>query len=487
MGPVKPLEDKQRVKKRGRKETQGGDRMLVDRYDPEDVFARVPRMAERVDLVLNELDRLLDDDELYQQVRADFGKRYRYTLVHGRHSTPVEVILRLLICKHLYQWSYQQTRDEVDRDLVLRWFCRVYWADVPDETTLIRWANTLRLETLHTLNDRVVQLAVQAKVTKGRKLRLDATCVQTNIHHPTDSGLLVDSVRVLSRFVQRAKGLIKEQVPNVQQTCRSRLRSARQAAQTLHRQLRRTGEEKEAEQKKLYEKLIQTAEQMVRQSRQVVAALSQRSEQQAKRLLTQVQEVLPLVERVITQTRRRVLEGKKMASDQKVLSLFEPHTRAIPRHKGGALVEFGRQVILDEVDGGIVTRYQILEHPNEHGQAVEAVAHHCALFEHPPNLVAGDRGVHSAETEAKLVEAGVKRMAIPAAGPISEEHRAVEHTRRWRRGYRWRAGIEGRIASLRRDYGWRQSAYHGQVGMERWLGLGVIASNLRHIARAKVS
>jgi len=87
-----------------------------------------------------------------------------------------------------------------------------------------------------------------------------------------------------------------------------------------------------------------------------------------------------------------VLEGKKVASGQKVLSLFEPHTRAIPRHKGGALVEFGRQVILDEVEGGIVARYQILEHPNEHGQAVEAVAYHQALFEHPPHLVAGDRG-----------------------------------------------------------------------------------------------
>jgi len=146
---------------------------------------------------------------------------------------------------------------------------------------LIHWANTLLLETLHTLNDRVVQLAVQAKVTKGRKLRLDATCVQTNIHHPTDIGLLVDSVRVLSRFVQRVKELVR----NVQQKCRSRLRSARQAAQTLHRQLRRKGEEKEAVQKKLYEKLIQTAEQMVRQSRQVVAALSQRGEQQAKLLL----------------------------------------------------------------------------------------------------------------------------------------------------------------------------------------------------------
>jgi len=168
-----------------------------------------------------------------------------------------------------------------------------------------------------------------------------------------------------------------------------------------------------------------------------------------------------------------------------VLSLFEPHTRTIPRHKGGALVEFGRHVILDEIEGGIVTRYEILEHPNEHGQAVEAVAHHIALFDHPPGTVAGDRGVHSPETEATLTKAGVKRVTIPASGKLSEERKALEHTRPWRRGYRWRAGIEGRIASLRRDYGWRKSRYHGQDGMERWLGLGVIASNLRHIAQAK--
>jgi transposase, IS5 family len=356
---------------------------------------------------------------------------------------------------------------------------------VPDASTLWRWEQTLRAETVHALGDRVVELARQAKVTKGRKLRLDATCVQTNIHHPTDSGLLVDSVRVLSRFVQRAKGLLKEQGSKVQQLCRSRLRSARRVAQTLHRQLRRTVEEKEAQQKALYQKLIQTTEQMVRQSRQVIAALGERTEQQARRLLNEAQQVLPLVERVITQTRTRVLEGKKMASGEKVLSLFEPHTRAIPRHKGGAMVEFGRHVVLDEVEGGIVTRYRILEHPTEHGQAVEAVAHHQALFEHPPNLVAGDRGVHSAETEERLKAAGVKRVAIPASGKLSEERQTLERSRAFRRGYRWRAGIEGRIASLRRDFGWRQSAYHGQDGMERWLGLGVIASNLRRIALAK--
>src|SRR6266567_4474611 len=168
-------------------------RMLSDRYPKEDIFARVPKMTQRIDPVLQQLDLFLDDDEVYHQVRNDFGKRYRQTLVHGRPSTPVEVLLRMLLLKHLFGWSYQETEDRVDESLVLR------------------WANTLRPETLHRLNDRVVALARQARVTQGRKLRLDATCVQTEIHHPTDSGLLVDSVRVLSRFVKGAKGLVAEQ------------------------------------------------------------------------------------------------------------------------------------------------------------------------------------------------------------------------------------------------------------------------------------
>jgi IS5 family transposase len=459
--------------------------MLVDRYNPEDVFARVPEVAQQTDPVLKRLDQLLEDDQLYRQVRADLGKRYRYTLVHGRHSTPVEVLLRMLLCKHLYGWSYEETCGRVADSLVLRWFCRVYFQTVPDKSTLIRWSHTLRPETLHALNDRVVELARQAKVTKGRKLRLDATCVQTEIHHPTDSGLLVDSVRVLSRLVKRAKPLVAEQLQNVGTACRSRLRSARQAAQRLHRLLRRKSETKEQEQRAHYQKLIEAAEQMVRQTERVVQALHQQTQSAAKALCKQAEQVVPLVERVIAQTRSRVLEGKKVASADKVLSLFEPHTRAIPRHKGGAEVEFGRHVILDEVEGGIVTRYEILEQPHEHGQATEAVRHHQQVFGRAPRLVAGDRGVQSADTEEALTSVGVKLVAIPAAGKLSQARQALERTRSFRRGYRWRAGIEGRIASLRRDFGWRRSGYHGPDGMERWLGLGVLASNLRRIALAQ--
>jgi transposase, IS5 family len=97
--------------------------------------------------------------------------------------------------------------ERVGDSLVLRWFCRVYFQSVPDATTVLRWLHTLRPETLHARNLRVVELAVQAKATKGRKLRLDATCVQTEIHHPTDSGLLVDSVRVLSRGLATSQSI----------------------------------------------------------------------------------------------------------------------------------------------------------------------------------------------------------------------------------------------------------------------------------------
>src|SRR5215469_2215234 len=142
--------------------------MLVDRYAREDVFAQVPELAADIDPVLKQLDRLLEDDGLYQQVRADFGRRHHQTQVHGRHSTPVEVLLRLLILKHLYQWSYQETEGRVKDSLVLRWFCRVAFHRVPDASTLWRWEQTLRPETIHALVEQAARLAKQARVTKGR-------------------------------------------------------------------------------------------------------------------------------------------------------------------------------------------------------------------------------------------------------------------------------------------------------------------------------
>ena len=101
----------------------------------------------------------------------------------------------MLVVKRLYNWSYEQTERFVSDSIVLRQFCRLYLESAPDDTTLIRWANTISPETIVALNDRAVELARSLKVTRGRKLRVDSTVVETNVHHPTDSRLLSDGVR----------------------------------------------------------------------------------------------------------------------------------------------------------------------------------------------------------------------------------------------------------------------------------------------------
>ena len=152
--------------------------MLRERYEPVDLFACVPTLSLALEPVLARLDALLDDT-LFQLVKADLAQRRPRTCIDGRPSTPVEVILRMLVVKHLYGWSYEQTEYFVNDSLVLRQFCRLYLEPVPDDTTLLRWANLIQPGTLHRLLDRVTDLARSLKVTRGRKLRTDTTTPPT--------------------------------------------------------------------------------------------------------------------------------------------------------------------------------------------------------------------------------------------------------------------------------------------------------------------
>lgn len=108
-------------------------------------------------------------------------------------------LLRLLVVKRPYGWGYKATEHFVTDSPVSRQFCRVYLEPVPDDTTLLRCANLLGPQT-----------AEELQVTRGRKLRVDSTVVETTIHYPGNSALLGDGVRVLSRLLRRAKSLLRE-------------------------------------------------------------------------------------------------------------------------------------------------------------------------------------------------------------------------------------------------------------------------------------
>jgi IS5 family transposase len=464
--------------------------MIVDRYDPINLFELVPKLNLEFEPELRVLDELLEDDELFELVRADLVKRYPNSAKLGRHSTPVEVILRMLVVKRLYGFSYEQTEHFVSDSIVLRQFCRLYLERAPDDTTLIRWANVIGAQTVAALNDRAVELARSLKVTRGRKMRVDATVVETNVHHPTDSALLGDGVRVLSRLLRRVKKALPAEVVGLlgKEAFRTRNRSVRRVAQRLHRIARRKGEKARKELKEAYQKLITITQASCAQAGQVVEALRDHDDGEAGRLLEHFEHFMALVEQGIIQATRRVLHDEQFPAAKKILSLFEEHTQIITRHKAGKMREFGREVLIDEVDGGIISRYEILaESGSERSRLPESLRAHQERFGRAPFLLAGDRGLYSTQNEKTAHQAGVKRVVLPKSGRLSEKRKRHEEQRWFRRGYRFRAGIEGRISVLGRVFGLQLCLDHGEEGMERWVGWGILAHNLRQTARRQVA
>jgi transposase, IS5 family len=467
--------------------------MIVERYDPVNLFEMVPKLKLEMEPELAQLDQLLEDDGLFARVKDDLARRYPNSARLGRRSTPVEVILRMLVVKRLYDWSYEQTERFVSDSIVLRQFCRLYLQSVPDDTTLIRWANQVGSQTVASLNDRVVELARSLKVTRGRKLRVDSMVVESNIHHPTDSALLADGVRVISRLLRGAKKVLPTEVASQlgkKEAFRTRNRSVRRVAQRLHRLARRKGEKAREELKEAYQKLIAITQASCAQAVRVVGALRGYADEEsgARRLLEGLEHFVPLVEQGIAQATRRVLHDEQVPAQQKILSLFEEHTQIITRQKMGKPREFGRKVLIDEVDGGIISRYEILEEVGrEHPHLPASLEAHQEHFRRAPQLLAADRGLYSAENERLAHQAGVKRVVLPKSGRLSHEREQHEKQRWFKRGFRFRAGIEGRISVLGRAFGLDVCLDHGEEGMGRWVGWGILTHNLRQISRTQAA
>ena len=459
--------------------------MIVDRYEPVNLLELIPELRLEMEPELAALDRLLDDDELFSAVKADLSRRRPNSSRLGRRSTPVEVILRMLVVRRLYDWSFEATERNVSDSLILRQFCRLYLEAAPDDTTLIRWAKLIGPDTLECLNERAVALAFERKVTRGRKLRTDATVVETNISHPTDSGLLNDGVRVLGRLMGKAKQILSA----TGEKFRNRSRSAKRLGRSIAEGARRRGEEAKEVSKAAYERLVGVARASLKQASEVRQTLrSEEAHPDGGRLADEIERFEGLLERVVEQTERRVLSGESVAASEKVVSLFEDHTAIIARGKADKKTEFGRKVWLEEVEGGIVSGYRILEgNPSDEKELLPSLQNHLRLFGRPPWLVAADRGVYSSANEQSARSMGVQRVGLPKKGAKTEERQRHERQGWFRRAKRFRAGIEGRISVMKRRGYLGGCRDKGEEGFGRWVGWGVLTSNLHAIARAEAA
>jgi IS5 family transposase len=272
-------------------------------------------------------------------------------------------------------------------------------------------------------------------------------------------------------------------------TFRSRTRSVRRIAQQLHRVARRKGEAAAEDLKQAYAKLLDIARASRRQAARVREALREAGSKQAQRVREQLDHFLPLVDQAIEQATRRVLQGEQVPADEKLLSLFEPETQIIRRHKAGKPTEFGQKLWLGEVEGGIISEFRLLEAGGglDHPELPASLDAHQQHFGRPPNLLAGDRGVFSEENEALARKLKIKQIVLPKPGRVSKERQAQERQAWFRRGMRFRAGIEGRIRVLKRDFGLARCLDHGEEGMGRWVGWGIVTANLAQIAATQAA
>jgi transposase, IS5 family len=425
-------------------------------------------------------DRLLEDDELLTQVFEAQGRRWKQSRRRGRLQTPAEVVLRLMLLKHIRNWSYEVVEREVRANLVYREFTRIGTQKVPDAKTLGRLGQAIGAEVVLQLHGRMVELAREHKVVQGRRMRVDTTVVETNIHYPTDSSLLGDGARVLTRLVKQIRAVAGELKTKV----RDRMRTVRRKVVAIAIASRQKGPQGEERRTRIYRGLLSVVRKVRNQAQRVKTEVEGLSPSKQNRVRVLKQELTGMIERVnqvVKQTRVRIFGGDTKYQD-KLVSVFEPHTEIIRKGKASKPTEFGKMVKIQEAENQIITHFEVFEEkPADTALLVGAVETHQKIFGRAPELAAADAGFYTQANEKKVEELGVKRASIPNRNTKSDGRRRHQKQRWFKNGQRWRTGCEGRISVLKRRHGLDRCLYRGQAGMRRWVGWGVIADNLINI------
>ena len=305
-------------------------------------------------------DFLENQKDMIEQVRCDLTRGLKNPET-GRSGLTPQQILRSLVLMRIKNWNCRELRERIADGYTLRQFTGFYCQPVPRHDAFHRGFNRLTPETLKSINDLVVQAAVELGLEDGQKLRVDTTVVETDIHHPTDNTLLWDVVRVITRLIcYLAAALGRRRIKGF----RNRTRAARRRMQEIQRMTARQRQDHQAE---TYRELISIAEEVVESAR---TALRQTAKAHGKDTIAElaiaearkeIEHFCDLGARVIDQARRRVLDGEQVPTAEKIYSIFEPHTDLIKRGKVQTPIEFGHKVFLAESACGLITQYEVLD------------------------------------------------------------------------------------------------------------------------------
>ena len=440
---------------------------LWESFLPPDLF----RMSKE----LVEVDRFLDDERFLAPFRERFATRL------GRPTIPVATYLRMMYLKRRYQLGYETLVKEVHDSFTWRRFCRLSLEErVPDATTLIKLSHKYGEDILRELNDALVLKLKEQRVIRGKKLRIDSTVIEANIHYPTDTGLLADGVRVITRTVGKVKKLAK----GVGKGFRNHNRRVKKRCLALAKVLKNRVSRSNPTLVKVKQTILGVAEDVLAEAMKVQVELGALMGKPSGvcRLSKHLDTWIEVTGKVIEQT-RRVLAGQ-LHLKERLVSIFDTKARPIRKGKLRVDTEFGRKVLIGETDHGIITTCQVLDgNPPDTDLLKLVVRGHRRLFRKRLRAVAGDRGFYSLGNEQWLTGSGVKQVSIPVRGKASIEKRAEQKQSWFRRLQRFRAGAEGRISVLKRGFGLNRSLMRGRNGTENWVGQSIFVHNLWQAAR----
>ena len=430
---------------------------------------------DRISLLLDENPAILD------LVHGDLESLAEMTVGEGRSRYASDTVLRLCVCQVVEGLSLRETIVRVDTCGALRRFVRIDGGSMMDYSTFCRLRNAISPETWQQVNRVLAEYAVAQERVTGEALRLDTTAVETNIHWPTDSSLLVDVYCTIKRDLDRARdlgvALLEGRRFHVDAVRKLGLRITRKSGRQ-----RTTSKDL----KPLYKRLIGQIEDLLFTAGSVATCLQQASGSSGLRdeaLAARLVEFQQLGGQVISQARRRVVEGVSVPNDEKLFSVFEAHTELLVRGKAGKPIEFGHMIQIQQVEEKFITDYEVFEKkPVEPALLEGALASHRALFGVDPSCLTADKGYFDRGTVEELEER-IETVSIAKKGKRTQAEVEREHDPIFRHAQRFRAGVEGTISFLKRVLGLSRCIAKGWKHFQSTVGTSIFAHNLLILAR----
>jgi IS5 family transposase len=393
----------------------------------------------------------------------------------GRDGMPGDQVLRALVIKQANGFSYEGLAFHLVDSQSYRAFCLIGFVDKPpSKSTLQRNLKLVRPETLERINRALVGYAKEQDIEDGQRLRSDSTVIEAAIHEPTDSRLLVDCVRVLTRLLREAGEYVAVRFTNHLKRAKRRQMAIQHAAKAEQRL-------------PLYRDLVKVAENTVAAARFSVEKLEDHYPPEAFQqpelgeLRTKLRHFVGLADKVLDQTRRRVFDGESVPAPEKVVSIFEPHTDIIRKDRRDTL--YGHKVFLTGGASGLIVDCVVERgNPTDSTKAVKLAARAIKLLGTTPEQIVFDGGFSSRDNLDEIKALGVRDVAFSKAPGLAIKE-MVKRTWLYQRLRHFRAGIEGIISFLKRCFGWDRCAWRSYRSFRAYTWGSVIAANLVMLAR----